>query len=75
MSTETVAEAFFNKWISRFGIPEKIITDQGRQFESQLFTAFNNTLCIHRSCTNPYHPQANGKIERFHRTLKQTIMT
>jgi len=74
MSTETVAEAFFNTWISRFGIPEKIITDQGKQFESQLFSAFNNTLGIHRARTTPYHPQTNGKIERFHRTLKQTIM-
>lgn len=74
MSTKTVADDFFNTWISRFGIPEKIITDQGRKFESQLFTAFNNTLGIHRSHTTPYHPQANGKIERFHRALKQTTI-
>ncbi|CAI6348933.1 unnamed protein product [Macrosiphum euphorbiae] len=74
MSTKTVAEAFFNTWISRFGIPDKITIDQGRQFESNLFAAFTNLMGIQRTRTTPYHPQANGKIERFHRTLKQTIM-
>jgi len=74
MTTEVVAEAFFGGWVVRYGTPEQITTDQGRTFESNLFTAFPNLLSIDRTRTTPYHPQANGKIERFHRTLKQTIM-
>jgi len=73
MKADTVAEVFFNGWIARFGVPEKIFTDQGRQFESNLFTAFTNILGINRARTTPYHPQTNGKVERFHKTLKQSI--
>lgn len=72
-TTETIAHTFYNGWLARFGVPEKIVTDQGRQFESSLFTAFTNLLGIRYIRTTAYHPQANGKIERYHRTLKQAI--
>lgn len=67
------AETFYSGWVARFGAPEKIVTNQGRQFESRLFAALTNLLGIKRIRTTPYHPQTNGKIERFHRTLKQSI--
>ncbi|GFS81829.1 integrase catalytic domain-containing protein [Trichonephila clavipes] len=34
---ETASKAFYEHWVCRFGVPGKIVTDQGRQFESQLF--------------------------------------
>jgi cleavage and polyadenylation specificity factor subunit 1 len=73
ISAETVAKAFFHHWISRFGVPTTISTDQGRQFESYLFTNLNKILGIRRIRTSPYHPCANGMIERFHRSLKQAL--
>lgn len=71
---ETVVRAIFTHWIARFGTPELIITDRGTQFESSLFQAFNTLFGIKRIRTTAYHPQSNGKIERFHRTLKTSIM-
>lgn len=73
IAAETVASAFLTGWISRFGVPMEIITDQGRQFESLLFNEMAKLLGIKRRRSTPYHPQANGMIERFHRTLKTAI--
>ncbi|XP_071043036.1 uncharacterized protein [Parasteatoda tepidariorum] len=44
ISASTVANAFYSVWISRFGVPEQISTDQGRQFEYQLFTSLAKYL-------------------------------
>lgn len=73
ITAETVAEAFFTCWVSRYGTPATVSTDQGRQFEASLFQALTKFLGTHRSRTTSYHPQANGMIEEFHRPLKTAI--
>jgi transposase InsO family protein len=73
MTAETVARIVYEHWICRFGAPIHITTDQGRQFESDLFTSLLRFLGIKRSRTTAYHPQCNGLIERAHRSLKASL--
>ncbi|XP_076278431.1 uncharacterized protein LOC143208168 [Lasioglossum baleicum] len=70
----SVARAFLETWISRFGAPKVVTTDQGAQFESRLFSALLSRTGCHRVRTTAYHPQSNGMIERWHRVLKAAIM-
>ena len=46
MTVETVAKAFVTHWVARFGVPSKVTTDQGRQFDSDLFKRIFETLGI-----------------------------
>ena len=72
-TAQSCAQVFVSSWVCRFGIPEAIITDQGGQFESQLF---NEVLCkfgISRHRTTAYHPETNGILERAHGTLKNCL--
>lgn len=73
-TADEVAETFHREWISRFGAPSIVTTDQGRQFESALFQALLRLCSIKRVRTTSYHPCANGLVERMHRQLKAALM-
>ncbi|XP_025160567.1 uncharacterized protein LOC112589896 [Harpegnathos saltator] len=73
IEADIVTSALFNHWICNFGTPLTIITDQGTQFESALFQSLARLIGATRIRTTPYHPQANGLIERWHRTLKAAL--
>ncbi|GFS97524.1 retrovirus-related Pol polyprotein from transposon 412 [Nephila pilipes] len=74
ISAEAVTNAFYTGRISRFGPPLRLTTDQGTQFEASLFDTLSKFLGTERRHTTPYHPSANGQVERFHRQLKAAVM-
>lgn len=57
--------------ISRFGLPEQIVTDNGRQFVSEDFIKFCKVNGITHSRSSVYHPRSNGEAERFVQTFKR----
>ena len=70
---DTVAKAFFNGWVARFGVPSAVISDSGRQFESELWSDLCKLLGIKKYRTTAYHPQSNGMVERLHRQLQASL--
>ncbi|PIK53794.1 Retrovirus-related Pol polyprotein from transposon [Apostichopus japonicus] len=72
-SAETVADTLVTDFVSRFGVPKQIHTDQGRNFESNLFKELCQLLGVDKTRTTPYHPQSDGMVERFNRTLEEML--
>ncbi|GBM36662.1 Pro-Pol polyprotein [Araneus ventricosus] len=56
IKAETVAFESYANSIDRFGVPERLTSDQGRQFESRLFREFARLLCVKVVSTTPFHP-------------------
>ena len=52
------------------GVTPRIISDNGPQFIAKDFKEFIRVAGMTHVKTSPYYPQSNGKIERWHRTLK-----
>lgn len=69
----TIAHAFVQHVVWRFGAPRRLLTDQGRNFLSEVMRQVCNLLGIQRLRTTAYHPECNGVVERFHGTLIQMI--
>ena len=69
----TVADKLVSEVFCRFGCPLQLHTDQGREFESNLFAEICNLLGIDKTRTTPDRPQSDGLVERFNRTLKQML--
>ncbi len=74
-ATVDCANALFQGWVSRFGVPAVITSDCGTQFTSSLWAALCSLLNIQHNQTTAYHAQSNGMVERFHRCLKYALRT
>ena len=72
-SAQTVANILLEEFIPRHSCPKLIISDRGTEFCNQLVDSLTTELNIQRIRTSPYHPQSNGKTERFNRVLNDII--
>ena len=61
--------------IYRFGIPRVLVSDNGKQFDNDLFRDFCSQLGIRNHYSSPAHPQANGQVEVTNRSLLKIIKT
>jgi len=63
----------FVEAIEVYGIPEWVLSDNGQPLVSKLFTSNLEAIRVKMTNSRPYHPQTNGKVERFHQTLKKWL--
>ena len=69
----TVAKVLVREFVSRVGVPLILHSDQGRNFESAVFSEMCSLLGITKTRTTPLHPQSDSMVERFNRTLEAQL--
>jgi transposase InsO family protein len=67
---QTTAQTLFDNFIVHYGIPQRIHSDQGANFESKIIKELCTLTGMKKSRTTSYHPMGNGMCERFNRTIK-----
>ncbi|XP_068245848.1 uncharacterized protein [Palaemon carinicauda] len=72
ITSEDIAEALISIF-SRVGVPKEILSDRGPQFRSELMLQVHKLLGVKPLFSTPYHPAANGRIERQHQILKSIL--
>ena len=71
----TTAKTLVREWFLKYGVPERIHSDQGRNFQSKLVKNLCKLYNVSKSNTTPYYPAGNGMCERFNRTLHNLLCT
>ena len=66
---EVITNKLVKEVICRYGVPEGLHSDQGANLRGEVVQKICDKLGIHRTQTSAYHPQGNGHVERFNRTI------
>ena len=72
IKTKTIVKAL-EKFFTFVGLPRSVQSDQGSNFMSGIFQQVMHELGIKQYKSSAYHPESQGKLERFHQTLKNMI--
>ena len=66
-SARSVADMLVDRWLTKYGFP--LHSDQGREFENRVIHDISRLMGSVKTKTTPYHPQSDGLVERFNRTV------
>ena len=69
----TIAKLFVEQIVCRHGVPAQLLSDRGAAFLSHLLTEICKLLGVEKLNTTAYHPQTDGLVERFNRTLTDML--
>ena len=73
-TVKNVAIFLYEEVICRWGSPDMIITDQGREFCNTINKELMKRACCKHRITSAYHPQSNGLVERQNRSTTQFLL-
>ena len=74
-TAKCTAQNLWDKFIVHYGLPEKILTDQGHNFKSDLLKELCELAQVNKIRMSGYHPQTNGQCECFNATLINMLGT
>ena len=69
ITAATVSKDFCGHWVFQYGPRAHLLSDNGGQFTAKFFQDVCAILGVRKLLTTAYHPQTNGQVERFNRTI------
>ena len=73
LDTTKFAKLFFKEVFPHYGMPRKIISDRGSQWNSEFFSALCNTAGVQLRLSTAHHPQTNGLVERTNEVVETAL--
>ena len=74
-NSPTIARLLLEKVITRHGVPSELLSECGASFLSKLMEDVYKLMGITKTNITTYHPQTDGLVERFHRTLMDNYVS
>ena len=69
----TVTVAFCDAWVFKYCVPRSLLSDNGPQFNAKFLHSTCRVLGVTNLYTSAYHPQTNGQVERYNRTIASML--